>query len=95
LEHGIVLEKRLSADPHTTYPACTGGQLACPPEDCGGIRGFYDLLDALGTRRTKQHKELQDWVGDDYDPDAFSIGDVNRMLGPRRGYREKTLSPAR
>ncbi|HEY1219573.1 MAG TPA: plasmid pRiA4b ORF-3 family protein [Bryobacteraceae bacterium] len=94
-EHGIVLEKRLSADPHTTYPACTGGQLACPPEDCGGIGGFYDLLDALGDPTHEQHEELQDWVGDDYDPDAFSIDDVNRMLAPRRGHRGKTWSPAR
>jgi len=94
-EHGIVLEKRLPADPHTTYPACTSGQLACPPEDCGGIGGFYDLLDALGDPTHEQHEELQDWVGDEYDPDAFSIDDVNRMLAPRRGYRGNTWSPAR
>ena len=47
-EHGIVLEKRLPADSGTAYPVCTGGERACPPEDCGGIGGFYDLLDALG-----------------------------------------------
>lgn len=34
-EHAIVLEKRLPVDPNMTYPVCTDGQLACPPEDCG------------------------------------------------------------
>ena len=38
-EHGIVLEKRLPVDPMVTCLVCTGGQLACPPEDCGGVPG--------------------------------------------------------
>ena len=94
-EHGIVLEKRLPADPGTAYPVCTGGERACPPEDCGGIPGFYDLLDALGDPTHEQHEELQDWVGDDYDPDAFSVEEVNPMLAPRRRHRGKTWAPAR
>jgi len=88
-EHGIVLEKRLSPDPKTVYPICTGGQLACPREDCGGIGGFYDLLDAIGDPAHDQYDELRDWVGDDYDPDAFSIDDVNRMLTPLPHHRHR------
>jgi Plasmid pRiA4b ORF-3-like protein len=88
-EHGIVLEKRLCADPTTAYPVCTGGELACPPEDCGGIGGFYDLLDALRDPAHEQHDEMNDWVGDDYDPDAFSVDAVNRMLTPLRRRRIK------
>lgn len=97
-EHGIVLEKRLSVDPGTAYPVCTGGERACPPEDCGGIGGFYDLLDALGDPTHEQHDELLDWVGDDYDPDALSIEEVNRMLTPlrrRRGDTSRGWAPAR
>ena len=83
-EHGIVLEKRLPVDPNMTYPACTGGQRACPPEDCGGIWGFYDLLDAISDPNHEQHEELRDWIGDDFDPQAFSVDEVNRMLTPMR-----------
>jgi len=79
-EHGIVLEKRLSADPDTAYPVCTGGKLACPPEDCGGIGGFYALLDAVGDANHEQHEDMLDWLGDNFDPKAFSIDDVNRKL---------------
>ena len=89
-EHGIVLEKRLPVDPGTAYPVCTGGERACPPEDCGGIGGFYELLDVLGDPTHDQHEELQDWVGDDYDPDTFSIEVVNQMLTPLRRRQHKT-----
>jgi hypothetical protein len=89
-EHSIVLEKRLPADPGSTYPVCTGGERACPPEDCGGIPGFYDLLDALADSAHERHEELMDWLEDDYDPDAFSIDDVNRILTPLRRRRGNT-----
>ena len=83
-EHGIVLEKRLPADPKMAYPACTGGQGACPPEDCGGIGGFYDLLDAIQNPDHDRHEELLDWLGEDYDPEVFSIETVNGILHRRR-----------
>ncbi len=96
-EHEIVLEKRLPADPGASYPVCTGGELACPPEDCGGIGGFYNLLDAIRNPAHEEREELLEWVGKDYDPDAFSIEHVNRMLKPsrRRGKTSRVRAPAR
>jgi hypothetical protein len=82
----------LAAVPSIAYPICTDGQLACPPEDCGGIGGFYDLLDALRDPTHEQHKELKDWVGGDYDPEAFSIEAVNRILTRFLTRRTKTSS---
>jgi len=82
-EHSILLEKRLAVDPKGMYPVCTDGQRACPPEDCGGIGGFYDLLDAISDPNHDQHEDLCDWLGDDFDPEAFSIDKVNRMITPR------------
>jgi hypothetical protein len=89
-EHSIVLEKRLPDDPNLTYPVCTDGQLACPPEDCGGIPGFYDLVEALNDPNHERHEELLDWIGDNFDPQAFSVDNVNRMLAPLRRHRHKT-----
>lgn len=86
-EHAIVLEKRLPADPNLTYPACLGGERACPPEDCGGVYGFYDLLEASRVPKHSRHEELLEWVGEEWVPDAFSPDDVNQRLHARRRRR--------
>ena len=83
-EHGIVLEKRLPVDPITKYPVCTDGQLACPPEDCGGVPGFYDLVEVITDPNHERHEELSEWISDDFDPQAFSVDHVNRRLSPIR-----------
>jgi hypothetical protein len=89
-EHSIVLEKRLPDDPNLMYPVCTDGQLACPPEDCGGIPGFYDLVEALTDPNHDRHEEMLEWIGPDFDPQAFSVDNVNQMLAPLRRHRHKT-----
>ena len=83
-EHAIVLEKQLPVDPIASYPVCTDGKLACPPDDCGCIPGFYNLVEAFADPDHEQHKELKDWLGHDFDPMAFSIDSVNQMLLPAR-----------
>jgi hypothetical protein len=82
-EHSILVEKVLPAEPGLTYPVCTGGERNGPPEDCGGLGGFYDLLEALSDPEHPEHEELQEWAGD-YDPAVFSVEAVNRKLAPAR-----------
>ena len=89
-EHSIVLEKRLPIDLNTPYPVCTDGQLACPPEDCGGIPGFYDLIEVLSDPNHERREEIMEWIGDEFDPQAFSVDKVNRMLAPLTTHRRKT-----
>ena len=43
--HEVRVETIISADPQKTYPVCTGGSGACPPEECGGPRGFLTHRD--------------------------------------------------
>jgi hypothetical protein len=71
-EHTIVLEKRLPVDPNLTYPVCFGGERACPPEDIGGIYMFQELLEAFRDPEHERHQEMLEWVGEEWDPDAFS-----------------------
>jgi Plasmid pRiA4b ORF-3-like protein len=88
-EHGITVEKILPADPGCAYPTCVDGKQHGPPEDCGGVPGFYNLLDAIGDPTHDQHEELLGWVGDDFDPEAFSIDEVNHRLAPSNRRRIK------
>jgi hypothetical protein len=43
--HELRVEDQLAAEPGKTYPLCTGGGGACPPEDCGGPEGYFAGLD--------------------------------------------------
>ncbi|WP_157056503.1 plasmid pRiA4b ORF-3 family protein [Pseudorhodobacter aquimaris] len=43
-EYEIRLEA-INPPPKKTYPICTGGSGACPPEDCGGPHGYQERRD--------------------------------------------------
>lgn len=83
-EHEIVVEKTLVAGPGETYPSCTGGEGACPPEDCGGVWGYADLKEALADPAHEEHENLLEWLGlesaNDFDPAEFSPAEVNTRL---------------
>jgi len=44
-QHEVRVEALLNENPKRTYPICTGGSGACPPEDCGGVEGFLARRD--------------------------------------------------
>ena len=60
--------------------ACTAGARACPPEDCGGVIGYYNLLVALSDPDHEEHHAMLEWVGGKFDPGVFDIAAVNRAL---------------
>jgi hypothetical protein len=62
------------------FPLCLAGGRAGPLEDCGGLPGLDDLLDALDDPRHERHEELSGWVPIGYDPGAFSVAALNSAL---------------
>lgn len=78
--HTIEVEKWLSGDSATMYPVCIGGELACPPEDCGGIPGFYKMLRIVRDKRHPKRQEMLDWLGESYDEKKFEQQAVNQQL---------------
>lgn len=64
-----------------THPVCTGGQRACPPEDCGGLHGFYgQFLPAMLDPAHEEHQSMREWFGGDFDPETFDLNAVNAAL---------------
>lgn len=78
--HEVRVERILPPDPTRVVPSCTDGARACPPEDCGGVPGYAELLVALADPKHKRHKELLEWVGGAFDPEAFDAEAVSRAL---------------
>lgn len=83
-EHEIQVEKIIDRDPNATYPRCTGGRRAAPPEDCGGVWGYMDLIEALTDPNHPDHQDRMDWMGlddpSDFDPARFDPAEVTRAL---------------
>ncbi|HBF09418.1 MAG TPA: hypothetical protein DHW71_16340 [Gammaproteobacteria bacterium] len=78
--HKITLEKVLKPDPALTYPLCIKGKKACPPEDSGGIWGYYNMLNVIADETNEDYEEYAEWLGDAFDPEYFSVSEVNEEL---------------
>ncbi|MGH8194322.1 MAG: plasmid pRiA4b ORF-3 family protein [Woeseiaceae bacterium] len=70
--------------------ACLGGERRCPPEDCGGIHGYAELLEVIADVKHPEHEALLQWLGGAYDPEAFSVSDV-KFDDPKVRWRQAFL----
>ena len=99
-EHLIEVEDALPVESVTDQlPRCVAGERACPPEDVGGAYGYANFLVALGNPDHPEHEEWRTWAGDGFDPEAFDLTRINRLLAryaPRRpGTSARRRSPHR
>jgi hypothetical protein len=79
-EHRLTVTNVRAGDPHLSYPRYVAGERNGPPEDCGGIPGFCETLDAAGDPGRPDHAEAKEWL-DDYDPDAIDELPIKYALG--------------
>ena len=78
--HEIVVESAGPGEPKEVLPVCIAGKRACPPEDSGGVFGFYRILEAISTPEHPDHDEISEWIDPDFDPLVFSKEVVNVLL---------------
>jgi len=79
-EHVILLEKILKESEVKTHPLVLKGKRNCPPEDCGGFWGYENLLQVLKDKKHPEHEGMLEWVGGEFDPEAFDIASINEQL---------------
>lgn len=96
-EHDVVVEAVGPAVAEVGYPRCTGGRRAAPPEDCGGVWGYAELLEILADPGHAEHTERLQWLGldsaGDLGPASFDVEEINQALG-RVGGRGLGILPA-
>jgi len=78
-EHDVVLEGVFAAEPEAEYPRCVTGKLACPPEDVGGVWGYYDFVEAVTDPKHERHEELLEWHGP-FDPNDFDSAQTTERM---------------
>jgi hypothetical protein len=79
-EHTITLEKIVQPDSAAQYPRCIKGKNACPPDDCGGIWGYYEMLEAIKDPEHPDHEDMTEWLEEDFDPNEFDLEEANIRL---------------
>jgi len=80
--HEVFLERIYPKQSGVKYPLCLDGQLACPPEDCGSISGYYNCIRAL--QEGDNSEGLLDWLGD-WAPEDFDPAKV-KFESPRKRF---------
>ena len=78
--HDVILEKILPVDEKLKYPVCLAGKMNCPPEDCGGVWGYSDMLEILKQPDHEEYDSYIEWLGGPFDPEHFDKDIVNEML---------------
>jgi hypothetical protein len=82
--HLIKVQKKPTEE--VLFPICIKGENAAPVDDCGGVFGFYSMMEILNDpKNTQEKKELMEWLGlpksakyeDEY---GFNLEDINVML---------------
>jgi hypothetical protein len=90
--HYVLLEGILLMEKGFKYPRCISGERACPPEDCGGVDGYYQLLKILSDPNHPEYQEYNEWLKGHaknyfpYEPDKFEPDKVE-FWDPKRRWK--------
>jgi hypothetical protein len=84
--HQVLVEEVRLAD--GGEPKCLSGEQACPPEDCGGVAGYYETLERLRDPEDEEHEGTKRWIesmtGGRFDPELFDLAAANRRIAATR-----------
>jgi hypothetical protein len=82
--HTLKVEKVLNVNDVDKCPACLDGERGGPPEDCGGVHGYYELQRIKKNKKHPLFKErIVEWLGEDFDFEVFSIDSITKELGKK------------
>ena len=84
--HEIYIEKWGEVEDNGIFPLCIDGQLNCPPEDCGGIDGYNELLKIVQDKTHPEYDRMTHWVGPNFDPQKFDLAREKRQLNQLQKY---------
>jgi hypothetical protein len=86
-EHFVELEKILLAEDKVEYPVCLDGKRACPPEDCGSIPGYENIIEVMKDRKHLEYKEIVEWLGEKFESEEFDVKEVE-FDDPKERFKE-------
>ena len=89
-QHAIQVQSIGKADSLVSYPRCVAGERNCPPEDCGGIWGFHELLEIVSDPKHPEYEERIEWCGH-FDPQELDLSCTTERM--QAGYSNESAAP--
>ncbi len=80
--HEVIVEDIFKPESGVTYPRCIDGEMACPPEDVGGVSGYEEYLDAIMDPDHEEHEAFLEWRGS-FDPEHFDKDVATKIMQKR------------
>ncbi|HSH43702.1 MAG TPA: plasmid pRiA4b ORF-3 family protein, partial [Arenicellales bacterium] len=71
-------------DKPVKHPVCLAGKGKAPPEDCGGIWGYYNMVEIVNDPDNEEYEDMREWMGldegEEWDVNEFDPERVNRFF---------------
>ena len=78
--HEVKIERAEELVKPLKLPQCIEGERNGPPEDCGGIWGYQNLVEAMKDPKHPEHRDLKEWFGGIYKPESFNLKKANSAI---------------
>ena len=79
-----IIELTEIIDEKIMYPVCLGGKAQAPIDDCGGIWGYYNMVEAINNNKHPEHEQYMEWLGfnegEFWNIHAFDLKETNNLL---------------
>ena len=74
-DHTATVEQVLPDDPGAPAARVLDGRRACPPEDCGGVHGYHEMLEGMADPSAADDwlRRRVDRLPEDFEPDEFDL----------------------
>ncbi len=79
-DHDVLLEKINDIGLVKGASVCITGENKCPPEDCGGMWGYENLLNIQKDPNHEEYEDCLEWLGEGFNPSHFDKSGVNEAL---------------
>jgi len=88
--HTVQLEAYFFKDKMVKYPMCIDGERACPPEDCGGVPGYSEMITTLSNSKNDNYDESRAWVGNGWNSESFDKNSI-QFFNPYQRWKKAFL----
>jgi len=79
-----ILELTDITDEKIINPVCLGGKAQSPIDDCGGVWGYYNMVEVINDNTHPEHEQYIEWLGfnegETWDVHAFDLKEINNLL---------------